>query len=95
MSSQPARAQTLHSVASTTAAAWQMGSVKWFDPVRRFGFIVPDAGDSDIFLPWTTLRACGVREADLRDGIRVKFQSVDPEGSDRRPKATKLALVNR
>ena len=94
MSNPAARTQTLHAM-PTAAASWQMGSVKWFDPVRRFGFIVPDAGDSDIFLPWTTLRACGVREADLRDGIRVKFKSVDPEGSDRRPKATKLALVNR
>ncbi len=37
------------------------GHVKWFDPVKGYGFIVPDDGASDILLHISCLREHGVR----------------------------------
>lgn len=35
------------------------GHVKWFDPKKGFGFIVPKAGDRDIFFHSTELKKSG------------------------------------
>ncbi len=37
------------------------GVVKWFDAVRGYGFIVPDAGDGDILIHFTVVREVGRR----------------------------------
>ena len=37
------------------------GVVKWFDAVRGYGFIVPDAGDGDILVHFTVVREVGRR----------------------------------
>ena len=29
------------------------GTVKWFNPIKRFGFIEPEEGDKDIFVHMT------------------------------------------
>lgn len=58
---------------------WQTGSVRWFDPVRRFGFIIPDQGAEDVFLYWRELMSCRIPEKDLQDGRRVKFTTKKPD----------------
>lgn len=47
------------------------GSVKWFDPVRGYGFIVPDQPDSDgdILVHFTVVRDIGRRT--LPEGARL------------------------
>lgn len=46
-----------------------VGSVKWFDPIKGFGFIVSDAGGADILLHVNVLRNFG--QSSIADGSRV------------------------
>lgn len=75
------------------ADLWDTGRIKWFDERRRFGFITPDEGDSDIFFPWTVLKACGIAERDAQEGIRVRFKWTAPDRAGRRPSATHIAII--
>ena len=47
----------------------QQGTVKWFDPVKGFGFISLDSGGKDLFVHVTALERSGLRE--LAEGQRV------------------------
>jgi CspA family cold shock protein len=48
------------------------GTLKWFDPVRGFGFIAPDAGGRDVFVHRSVL---GENDQALAEGARVEFLS--------------------
>lgn len=48
------------------------GSIKWFDPTKGYGFIVPDNGLTDILLHVTCLRAGGFQTA--YEGARIHCQ---------------------
>ena len=52
----------------------QLGTVKWFDPSKGYGFIVSDDG-SDIFVHFTNIIGDGYRT--LSDGQRVEFQTAE------------------
>lgn len=45
------------------------GEVKWFNPLKGFGFVYPDDGGRDVFLHASVLRAAGLES--LEPGIRV------------------------
>jgi CspA family cold shock protein len=45
------------------------GSIKWFDPSKGFGFIVPDEGLPEVFLHVSCLRSAGLQTA--YEGARV------------------------
>lgn len=47
------------------------GTVKWFDPVKGFGFIVSEAGGVDILLHVNVLRNFG--QSSVADGSRVEL----------------------
>ncbi|WP_299558176.1 cold-shock protein [uncultured Sulfitobacter sp.] len=47
------------------------GTVKWFDPVKGFGFIVADEGGVDILLHVNVLRNFG--QSSIADGSRVSL----------------------
>lgn len=51
------------------------GVVKWFDPVKGFGFIVPDDGRADVMVHLSCLRQAG-REA-LFEGATVTCEAVE------------------
>jgi cold shock CspA family protein/arsenate reductase-like glutaredoxin family protein len=64
------------------------GTVKFFNRAKGFGFIVPDDGDKEIFLPPAALSAIG--GVALSPGQRVSFETVaDPKG----PKAASLKIL--
>jgi len=63
------------------------GTVKWFDPVRGFGFIRQDGG-GDVFLHVSDMQAAGI--AALDEGHAVTFNTVQGKKG---PKAVDLALV--
>jgi len=46
------------------------GQVKWFDSVKGFGFILPDAGGPDILLHANVLRSYG--QSAVADGARIE-----------------------
>lgn len=52
---------------------WMTGSIKWYDPSRRYGFIVPDRGEGEIFLCWRELRKARIPETGVQDGARVHY----------------------
>jgi cold shock CspA family protein len=78
---------------SDTVNAWETGSIKFFDPVRRWGFIVPDEGFEDIFFPWTTLQESGIRESQARIGVRVMYVAKAPDHPGQRFKALRIRLI--
>ena len=49
------------------------GSVKWFDPVKGFGFVVADTGGPDILLHANVLRNFG--QNSIADGARIELSA--------------------
>jgi len=57
----------------------QQGTVKWFNTVKGFGFITPDAGGADIFVHYSQILSEGYK--DLKEGQQVQFELVStPKG---------------
>lgn len=48
-----------------------VGTVKWFNTTKGYGFIQPDDGGKDVFVHITALEAAGLRG--LNDGQKVSF----------------------
>jgi len=57
--------------------ALALGTVKWFDPSRGYGFIAPDNGSKEIFVHMSALNRGGM--ATLVEGQRIEYQSVITE----------------
>ena len=49
-----------------------LGSVKWYNTVKGFGFVAQDRGGKDVFVHATTLDRSGLSE--LAEGQRVRMQ---------------------
>jgi len=54
------------------------GVVKWYNPTKRFGFIQPDAGGSDIFVHASALEAAGM--VTLDEGQRLSYELEENKG---------------
>jgi CspA family cold shock protein len=63
-----------------------VGTVKFFNIKRGFGFIAPDGGGDDVFVHASAIERSGM--ATLREGQKVSFDAETNRGSD------KLAAVN-
>jgi CspA family cold shock protein len=48
------------------------GTVKWFNPTKGYGFIVPDEGDNDVFVHITAVEQAGM--GTLNEGQRISFE---------------------
>jgi CspA family cold shock protein len=48
------------------------GTVKWFNPTKGFGFIVPDQGGADVFVHITAVQAAGLTQ--LNEGQKVSYE---------------------
>ncbi|MFN3523553.1 MAG: cold-shock protein [Phenylobacterium sp.] len=48
------------------------GVVKWFNPVKGFGFIQPSGGGGDVFVHISAVEQAGLRG--LNEGQRVSFE---------------------
>ena len=48
-----------------------VGTVKWFNDQKGFGFITPDGGGKDCFVHHTAIQSEGFRS--LAEGDRVEF----------------------
>jgi CspA family cold shock protein len=49
----------------------EMGTVKWFNNAKGFGFICPEGGGEDIFAHYSTIQMDGYRT--LKAGQAVRF----------------------
>ena len=54
------------------------GTVKWFNPEKGFGFIVPDEGGNDVFVHITAVRDAGMNSLD--EGQKVNFDLEESRG---------------
>lgn len=56
-----------------------VGTVKWFNDAKGFGFIEPETGGADVFAHFSAIQMEGFRT--LRQGGRVSFELVQgPKG---------------
>jgi cold shock protein len=49
-----------------------LGTVKWFNAEKGYGFITVDEENSDVFVHWSAIEMDGYRSLD--EGQRVEFQ---------------------
>ena len=65
-----------------------IGTVKFFNTTKGFGFIAPEGGGKDVFVHVSAVEQAGLRS--LNEGQRVSFDvQPDPKGS----KAVNLKLA--
>jgi cold shock protein len=51
-----------------------MGTVKWFNATKGFGFIQPDTGGPDVFVHISAVERAGMR--DLNEGQKIAYDIV-------------------
>jgi CspA family cold shock protein len=52
----------------------QKGTVKWFNPTKGYGFIMPANGDKDVFVHISAVERAGLTT--LKEGQAVEFELV-------------------
>lgn len=66
-----------------------LGSVKFFNRDKGFGFISPDDGKRDVFVHISSVQRAGLPY--LEDAMRLSFEVVDDQRG-RGPQATNLQI---
>ena len=66
------------------------GTVKWFNTMKRFGFIEPEEGDTDIFVHVTAVEAAGL--STLQEGQKIQYELAT--GEDGRSSAVDLVILD-
>lgn len=51
-----------------------VGTVKWFNAEKGFGFIAPEDGSADVFVHFSAIQSQGFKE--LQENDRVEFEAV-------------------
>jgi len=69
-------------------AAMAIGTVKWFNTTKGFGFIMPQDGGKDVFVHITAVQAAGLRG--LNEGQKVSYEVAMERG---KAAATNLRLA--
>lgn len=54
------------------------GTVKWFNPTKGFGFIVPEEGGNDVFVHISAVEAAGFKTLD--EGQKVSYELQENRG---------------
>jgi len=58
-----------------------IGTVKWFNPKKGYGFIAPEGEDKDIFVHITAVQQGGLDR--LNEGDKVEFEVVEDKGKSK------------
>lgn len=66
-----------------------VGTVKWFNTTKGYGFIEPEDQSSDVFVHITAVQAAGL--TDLQEGQKVTFEL--ETGRNGKTSATNLVLA--
>jgi len=51
-----------------------MGTVKWFNPIKGYGFIKPDNGGQDVFVHNSAVERAGY--SGLAEGAKISYELV-------------------
>jgi CspA family cold shock protein len=65
-----------------------LGTVKWFNAEKGYGFITPDGGGADVFAHYSAIAAQGFRS--LNENQRVEFEVTQGQ---RGPQAANIRAV--
>jgi CspA family cold shock protein len=65
----------------------QIGTVKFYNTQKGYGFIKPDEGGNDIFVHVTAVERSGIGA--LVEGMRISFET-EPDKRGKGPKAVNL-----
>jgi CspA family cold shock protein len=57
-----------------------IGTVKWFNPTKGYGFIQPDTGGKDIFVHISAVERAGL--SSLNEGAKVSYEVVANRGKE-------------
>ena len=56
-----------------------VGTVKWFNAEKGYGFIAPEDNSADVFVHFSAIQGGGFKE--LQENDRVEFETLDgPKG---------------
>lgn len=55
-----------------------IGTVKWFNPTKGFGFIQPEDGSKDVFVHVSAVEKAGM--GSLQEGQKVSFEVTTERG---------------
>ena len=72
-----------------TEAHMAVGTVKWFNAQKGFGFIQPDDGGKDVFVHVSAVERAGL--GSLNEGQKVRYEGVSERGKQA---ADHLSLAN-
>ena len=64
-----------------------MGTVKWFNATKGYGFIQPDDGSKDVFVHISAVERSGM--GTLQDGQKISFEVINDRRSGK-PSADNL-----
>ena len=67
-----------------------IGTVKWFNPAKGFGFIAPEDKGKDVFIHISALERAGI--SGLAEGQKIEYEL--GAGRDGRTAAEKIQLVD-
>lgn len=71
-------------------SASMIGTVKFFDPNKGYGFVVPDGGGQDVFVSGRVVARSGLRMLESDSRVRVGIRS-----GDKGPLAVSIELLDR
>ncbi len=66
-----------YNVVSSAQMATITGVIKWFNPIKGFGFIIPDEGGADILLPKIVLQDFGQSSVAEQSRITLYVQATE------------------
>ena len=58
----------------------QIGTVKWFNATKGYGFIAPDNGSKDVFIHISALNAAGLDNLD--ENQKIKYEVTSSQGKE-------------
>jgi cold shock protein len=65
-----------------------LGTVKWFNAEKGYGFITPEDGSKDLFVHFSGIEGDGYKS--LNEGQKVEYQ---PTQGQKGPQATQVRVV--
>ena len=65
-----------------------LGTVKWFNAEKGYGFITPDDGSKDLFVHFSGIDSDGYKS--LNEGQKVEYQATQGQKG---PQASKVRVV--